>query len=667
MKTINTVGVVGAGTMGAALAQKFAQQGFRVILGDRSAEFVERGLNSIRASLKEGLRKKVFTIQQVEDTLRTIKGTGELREMSDCDLVIEAIYEDFRVKSELFRQLSEIVPAETILATNTSSFSITELSSSVTKPERFVGLHFFYHAAKNRLVEIIPGKQTSEATIELMKEFSFMAGKDPITCADAYGFVVNRFFVPWLNESVRLLEEKVGTMEEIDAVCRRAFGIGMGPFALMNATGVPVAYHSEKTLEVFGELYHVAKALKVQAESNQLWALREIPETLVDPAKEKSIRERMLGVIFFVCSQLLEEKVCTATEINQGALIGLKWKKGPCDLMCEAGEQAVNAIVQGVAQRYNMRVPEGMTLKNWNNALVTYSRRGKVGVIKLNQPQSMNALGEQSMQQLSECLTIAENDANIQTIMLTGSGKAFVAGADIRFFLKNMKGGTICEIEKFTESGQEIFERIDKSEKKVVAIVNGLTLGGGLELALCADVILSLPTAQFAFPETGIGIYPGLGGTQRSVRKFGKGLSKYLIHTGKMISAKQAEEIGLVDKIITVPEMFALLNGVAELPEMKPRKLNPGWTILEKIFETNSLEKIRKEKIIAEFLGREEEEKILRSLSRKAPVAIRLADKLIDEAKGCQSELAHLREIFSTSDALLGLSSIGKEVHFEGK
>ncbi len=233
--------------------------------------------------------------------------------------------------------------------------------------------------------------------------------------------------------------------------------------------------------------------------------------------------------------------------------------------------------------------------------------------------------------------------------------------------LKNMKGGTICEIERFTETGQEIFERIDRSEKKVVAVVNGLTLGGGLELALCADRILALPNAQFAFPETGIGIYPGLGGTQRSVRKIGKGLSKYLIHTGKMIDARQAEEMGLVDKVITVSEMFELLNDEIPLPDIKPHTLNAKWEAIEKIFTTNSLDKIQEKDVIAEYLGPVEEERIVRSLWRKAPVAIRLADKLIDEARGCHSELEHLREVFSTTDAMLGLSSIGKEVHFQGK
>ena len=122
----------------------------------------------------------------------------------------------------------------------------------MVNPERFIGLHFFYHAAKNRLVEIIPGEKTTSETLQAARLFSVLAGKDAIDCTDTYGFAVNRFFVPWLNESVKLLQEGIATKSEIDAVCMKVFGIGMGPFALMNATGVPIAYHAEKTLEVFG-------------------------------------------------------------------------------------------------------------------------------------------------------------------------------------------------------------------------------------------------------------------------------------------------------------------------------------------------------------------------------------------------------------------------------
>lgn len=664
MKSIKTVGVIGAGTMGAAIAQKFAQENFNVVLADREESFVRRGLMNISKMFQEGVERKVFTIEQTDKFLLCINGTANLQDLDKCDLIVEAIFEDFDAKTELFKTLDTIVAPDTILATNTSSFSVTDLAQSVSHPERFVGLHYFYHAAKNRLVEIIPGEKTSAEVIDAVKAFSTLSGKDAIICKDSYGFVVNRFFVPWLNEAARLLEEHVANIATIDDVCMKVFGIGMGPFALMNATGVPVAYHSEKTLERFGSLYAVSEKLKEQALSNQKWELDG--DVSADEELRKKISDRMLGIVFFVCSQLLDEQVCTAVDINRGAKIGLKWKKGPIELMQYYKEDMVWYFVHLVAGLYQMHVPVSIGCKYWKMKYVELEKKGNIAILAMSRPEDLNALNETVMKQLDEQFTVANNDSAIDTIFLTGSGKAFVAGADIKFFVKNIKIHKINDIETFTAYGQEVFKKIDESPKKVVAVINGLALGGGLELALCADVILSLPKAQMAFPETGIGIYPGLGGTQRCARKIGKPLSKYLIHTGKMLSAIDACEIGLVDKVITPDEMIAMFAGKSPVPGNAVIHLNDKWKNIEEFFRNNTISKVLAHEFSTKELGSEAAEKLFNTLKKKAPVAINIADKLIEESKGCDSELKYLDLIFSTSDALLGLSSIGKQVEYQG-
>ena len=280
MIKIKTVGVVGAGTMGSALAQKFAQEGFSVILADREMKFVERGISKIEETLDQGVERKLFSKEQVESIIANITGIDKLTGLQKCDLIIEAIFEDFNAKSGLFKELNNVLNDNTILATNTSSFSVTELSKFVKNPARFIGMHYFYHAAKNRLVEIIPGMDTSQETYEAMKVFAVKSGKDAITTKDVYGFAVNRFFVPWLNEAVRLLEEGVSDEGTIDFVCKKVFGIGMGPFALMNATGVPIAYHAQKTLEVLGDFYETSPFLIKQAESRTDWTIKEPEKNL---------------------------------------------------------------------------------------------------------------------------------------------------------------------------------------------------------------------------------------------------------------------------------------------------------------------------------------------------------------------------------------------------
>ncbi|MBI3136905.1 MAG: 3-hydroxyacyl-CoA dehydrogenase/enoyl-CoA hydratase family protein [Bacteroidetes bacterium] len=668
MKKINTVGVIGAGTMGAAIAQKFAQEGFTVLLNDRDQHYIDKGLGGIREILWQGVTRGIFTHEKANEVLNRIHPVTDQRELKKCDLIVEAIFEDFGIKSELFKTLSELVPEDTILATNTSSFSVTELAKSVKKPERFIGLHYFYHAAKNRLVEIIPGAQTAAETYEAMCIFSVQSGKDAITTRDVYGFAVNRFFVPWLNEAVKILDEGIGSMEEIDAVCMKNFGIGMGPFALMNATGVPIALHAQRTLEHFGPSYKVATILEKQVESKTNWPVH-IPENFqVTEEKIKAIADRMNGCTFFVCSQILAEKVCSATDLNRGAKIGLRWRKGPLDLMNQFGQEKVQKLVSDYAFRYGEKIPAGIESASWKMDYVTLTRKGKVATITMSRPEEMNALNEAVMEQLQQKFTEAEKDFTVDTIVLTGSGKAFVAGADIKFFIQNIKASNIDKIIEFTAYGQKVFDQIDASPKKVVAIINGLALGGGLEFALCADVVLALPKAQFAFPETGIGIYPGLGGTQRAAKRVGKSLAKYLILSGRMIGTAEALEVGLIDGIIDTTEMYSIMSGEVQVPAKNLKtELSPKWRMLENLFLTTPYDQIISGEVNGSELDAESARKLSAILKSKAPVAMKFANTLIEEARGNASELEKLRDIFSTEDALLGLSSIGKKVQYTGR
>jgi enoyl-CoA hydratase/carnithine racemase len=329
-------------------------------------------------------------------------------------------------------------------------------------------------------------------------------------------------------------------------------------------------------------------------------------------------------------------------------------------------EDNVRAYIHMTAGLYHMPMPVSIGNKYWEMKYVELETKGKTAILTMNRPEDLNALNEEIMKQLDEQFSLANNNPSIDTIFITGSGKAFVAGADIKFFIKNIKAHKIGDIETFSGYGQKVFKKIDESPKKVISVINGLALGGGLELALCADVILALPNAQMAFPETGIGIYPGLGGTQRCAGKIGKPLGKYLIHTGKMLSAKEAQEIGLVDSVIIADQMFDLFAGKIPIPQSKPVQLSSKWKHIEQFFRNNPITKLLAHEYAADGLNVEDAEKIFKTLKRKAPIAINIADKLIEEGKGCDSELKFLGQIFSTSDALLGLSSIGKQVEFHG-
>lgn len=663
MNKIKTIGIIGAGTMGSALAQKFAMESFDVILADISSKFIQNGFQRIKQSLNEGIEKKVLTHEKSHTVLNRIIGTDNLSHLNRCDIIIEAVFEDFKVKSELFKKLSEVVSTETILATNTSSFSISELSGSVSSPERFIGLHYFYHAAKNRLVEIIPGEKTSPEILKQMMRFSSQTGKDYILCKDSYGFVVNRFFVPWLNEAVRICEEGIASPAEIDAVCCKVFSIGMGPFALMNATGVPIAYHAQKTLERFGKLYKTSNLLKTQSESGQPWYIDANGDKIPDDKTKKIITDRMLGIVLVVCSQILNEKICIADEINRGARIGLRWRKGPVELMKSYGKEEVLKLIKQTCELYDTIIPKPI-LEGLKLNFVSLEKFDDKALITITRPEDLNALNWTVVRQLSEKFNEADEDPHIKSIFITGRGKAFVAGADIKFFLDNIKSNTIENIVTFTKYCQDVFQKVDKSKKKVIAVLNGLTLGGGLELALCADIILALPQAALAFPETGIGIYPGLGGTQRTQQRIGKSFTKYLIFTGDFVNAGQAEKIGLVDGVIQWDNFYDMLENSLDVNKFISKTKIPDdkYSSIENFFRSFSLKNISAEDMVLPFAT-----DLIKKIKRKAPLALTVSEKLINEERGCESELENLKYIFSTSDALLGLSSIGKKVEFLGR
>ncbi len=655
MKTIKSVGIIGAGTMGSALAQKFAQEGFPVTIMDREDRFLQKGLSNIQSTLNEGVERRIFTPEKVEAILGRITLTTTMSDLSTCGLIIEAVFEDLAVKQDLFARLSESVPVDTIIATNTSSFSVTELSSFVTHPERFLGLHFFYHAAKNRLVEIVKGEKTNDEAFEQCMWFMQQCGKDPIVCEDANGFVVNRFFVPWLNEAVRIFEEGIAQSGDIDLIACKTFGCGMGPFALMNATGVPIAYHAQKTLQhAFGDFYKPADALKAQTDLNQQW---DIPETTdLDSKIAETISERLTSVVLFVCGQILDEKICTAGDISRGAGVGLQWRKTPIDLFFKYGESRVKILTEKLSHNWKMPVPLSITQGEWTPDFVSSEIKDDVGKIIINRPEGLNAMNPLVVSQLAVAFDQLDADPDITTIILTGRGKAFVAGADIKFFIDHIKNQTIPEIVKFTTEGQALFQRIDVSTKKIVAVVNGLALGGGLELALTADVIVALDNAVFAFPETGIGIYPGLGGTQRTIDRVGTGLTKFMIYTGQMLNAKTATEIGLIDGIVTWNEIQSLPEHVSKLSRQNPI-LSDYWQEISNYFNS---------KTVYNLLDNHYEiptgmEKMISRIRTKAPIALQLSERLINDHKGPESELMYISDLFRTQDALAGLQNVGKK------
>lgn len=232
--------VLGAGTMGAGIAQTFAEMGFEVIMRDIKDEFVDRGLATIHKKMTKLVAKEVFTEEQKEDILSRLSGTTDIRYAADCDLVVEAAVENMQIKKQIFAELDEICGENTILATNTSSLSITDVASATKRPDKVIGMHFFNPAPVMKLVEIIKGMATSEETFNTVKEVAEKLGKTPVEVAEAPGFVVNRILIPMINEAFGILAEGVATAEDIDRAMMLGANHPMGPLALGDMVGLDI-------------------------------------------------------------------------------------------------------------------------------------------------------------------------------------------------------------------------------------------------------------------------------------------------------------------------------------------------------------------------------------------------------------------------------------------
>ncbi|TDI13994.1 MAG: 3-hydroxyacyl-CoA dehydrogenase/enoyl-CoA hydratase family protein, partial [Acidobacteria bacterium] len=193
---LHRLGVVGAGNMGSGIAQKMATEGHPVVLVDVDQTQVERGMQRITDTLAEAVERKLFQQEQAEAIRGLVQASTDFTALADCDLVVEAVFEDLAVKQEVFRRLDQACAEKTILATNTSSFTVSELAQVTGRADRFLGLHYFYHPAKNRLVEVVPGEGTSQETLRAAWRLQEMLDKTPIHSEDAPGFIVNRYFVP---------------------------------------------------------------------------------------------------------------------------------------------------------------------------------------------------------------------------------------------------------------------------------------------------------------------------------------------------------------------------------------------------------------------------------------------------------------------------------------
>ncbi|MFW5680057.1 MAG: 3-hydroxyacyl-CoA dehydrogenase family protein [Pseudomonadota bacterium] len=355
---VHKLGIVGAGTMGSGIAMASAAHGLAVRLVDAQPNALAKAKEAAGTFFARQAEKGRIGQDEATAAAERIQGADDVEDLADCDLVIEAVFEDFDLKARLFRSLSDVLRPDCLVATNTSCLRVSDLQAHMSHPERFLGLHYFSPAQINPIVEVVKGEGTSDAVIEAAIAFCKATGKDPLPCQDQYGFAINRFFCPYTNEAARCLDEGLGTTGEIDAVAKDALGAAAGPFFVMNIIKPRINLHAIRNLAPLGDFYAPAESMAQIGDADGKWTIEQPGD--IPAERARAIADRLRLGAFLPTLQALDEGVAEPAVIDHGAREALKLAKAPCALMDELGRAEVERIVAPALERYGIPRPASL-------------------------------------------------------------------------------------------------------------------------------------------------------------------------------------------------------------------------------------------------------------------------------------------------------------------
>jgi len=592
--------VVGAGTMGGQIAQTIAASGIPVVLKDIKQELVDAGLTEARnvtaGQVGKLVEKGKLTEEQgnaqIEEIVGRIDGTTSYDGFGDVDFVIEAVPEIIELKQRVFAELDAVTPGHAILASNTSSLSISEIGAATLRPEKVVGFHYFFPASIMPLIEVVEGDDTSRETVEVAVNFAQAIKKQPITCAEVPGFVVNRILNSAVGEIWRAQEEQGLSIKLIDEGVAAANVAPLGPFVLVDMLGLDTVLHvAEHMRDSYGERFFVHARMKELVEAGKLgmktggegfYAGGE-PQVAGEGAPDddalaelwamKALREALL---------VLEEGVSSVREIDLGLMAGAGldprrgllppfWKADAegLDVALEKMERlaeqhgeerfGVPTILKRLVAQGRLGMKAGQGFYAWpqpddgdQRETVKLETRGDVAIAWLaNAP--MNAISPQVIEDLGAVWDKVTSEGQVKAVVIASSiPLVYSAGADIKAFTQ-MDETTGAEL---IHKAHELFKSLGSNRVSTVAAVNSIAFGGGCELAMSADVRIAAESAIFGQPEVKLGIIPGFGGTQRLQRLVGPNKALEMNLIGDALLAGDAYEYGLVNRVVADHELF---------------------------------------------------------------------------------------------------------------
>jgi enoyl-CoA hydratase/3-hydroxyacyl-CoA dehydrogenase len=596
--------VVGAGTMGGQIAQTIAAAGIPVVLKDIDDALVQAGLeearNVTRGQVGKLAEKGKITAEQaeaqIEEILGRIHGTTSYADFGDVDFVVEAVPERMEIKQGVFAELDAATPGHAILASNTSSLSITEIGEATLRPEKVVGFHYFYPASVMPLIEIVEGEETSAETVSAALTFAQAIRKQPITCAEVPGFVVNRILNSGISEVWREQEEKGLSIKQIDDGVGAAGVVPVGPYYLVNLLGLDTVLHvAEHLVESYGEeRFYVPKGMQKLVAERKLGA-KTGGDGFYDPQGEPNLPgdgspdvaelvELLSLKTFLEACLVLEEGVATHRDIDFGMMTGagLDPRRGLLPPFMKADSEGLDTVLErmeNARERYGERFSPPTILRR----LVAQGRLGQKsgqGFYAYPQPDAeqpgevvkletradgvaiawlangqMNSVSPQVVQDLEKVWrkVTTESQPPVRALVIASSNPfLYSAGADIKAFTTMDESSG----EQLVNAAHNLFKELGSDGIATIAAVNGLAFGGGCELAMACDVRIAARSALFGQPEIKLGIIPGFGGTQRLPRLVGMNKALEMNLIGDPILADEAFELGLANRLVEDHELL---------------------------------------------------------------------------------------------------------------
>ena len=543
------VAIIGAGTIGPDIGYylKSALPDIRLTLVDISQEALDRAVQRCHDYAKKAVARGKMSAEQAAAVTANIAGSLDYGVLADCDWVIEAATENLALKRRIFAQVEAVVRPDALITSNTSSLPAARIFSGLKIKGRATVTHFFAPAWRNPAVEVIAWSKADPAVIDYLRWLFCVTGKVPLVTSDAVCFMLDRIFDNWCNEAALLLEQ--ASAAEIDSVAGEF--VHAGPFFVLNlARGNPIITETN-SLQAEEEGAHYRPAPVFRSVDN--W-LTVAPGKRVEVAPETAaaIRDRLLGVLFSQSVDILDRHIGEPADLDLGCVTALGFRKGPLQLMQELGEAETRRILDRfAAERPGMPMPQRPLAAYgdfWRHVLV--DEIDGVKVITLRRPEAMNALHDGLTDEVLAVIRRYENDPGVDGFVITGYGtRAFCAGADIGRF-PAMLGDAVAATQ-YARDCSRLLVHLDAMKKPVVAALNGMALGGGLELAMRCHAIVAVRDAWMQLPEITLGIVPGIGAMVVPYRRWPQAAGTFhgMLRQAERLSARTAHELGMVEAL----------------------------------------------------------------------------------------------------------------------